>query len=367
MKSIFDFDTNMRASDSTQPRTVQTRDAKDATAFALFGSGALHESGYARLTAAERDRLRPINDGAAWLAEHASGIQLRFATDSTQIVLHARLRSKFDMTNMTQISQCGADLYVFDEQRNMFMLLDVARFRFDASEYELQLCRFAPEQKAMRKYLLYLPLYMAVDEMSIGLDEGAAVKPYGFDNAAKIAVYGTSIVQGASASRPGLAPTNVLSRALDCETFNFGFSGCAFMEPEMGDMLGARPPFDCLIVDTDPNAGIDARLEQNAAKFFDAFFAHRPQTPVALYSRILFSLDLYDDYRVKLRDYYRGFLKDLAATYRRKGYDMRFIDGSKLLKGNFTEYSTDGIHPNDAGMRVLANSYIAAVKRMLAR
>ena len=36
MKRIFDLDTIMRVCDSTQPRTVQTRDANDATAFALF-------------------------------------------------------------------------------------------------------------------------------------------------------------------------------------------------------------------------------------------------------------------------------------------------------------------------------------------
>lgn len=363
MKSVFDFDPNL----STMPqkgRNLFWRDAKDSSAFGLYGSDALGETGYARLTEAERNVLRPVNDGEAWLAEQSAGIQLRFRTDSSQVFIRVKIRSKFDMTNMTQIGQCGGDLYVYDETLKTFVLHDVARYAFDGTEYELSMSRFANAPRKMRRFLYYFPLYMAVDSFEIGLDDGAFVAPEPFSTKKRIAVYGTSITQGCSASRPGMASTNMLSRDLDTEVLNFGFSGCAFMEEEMGDILGKRKNIDLLIVDTEANAGIDDRMERNSEKFFNAFFAHRPDVPVVVYSRVMFSLDLYDDFRARLREYYKGFLNELAAKYRREGRKMYYADGSKILGGNFTEYYADGIHPTDTGMRLIADSYREEIRKI---
>ena len=49
--------------------------------------------------------------------------------------------------------------------------------------------------------------------------------------------YGTSITQGASASRPGMATTNIVARALGLEILNFGFSGNGIMETSVGAYL----------------------------------------------------------------------------------------------------------------------------------
>ena len=46
---------------------------------------------------------------------------------------------------------------------------------------------------------------------------------------------------------------------------------------------------------------------------------------------------------------------------------MFFLDGNKLFKGNFTEYTTDGVHPNDVGMRVLAEAYARGVRMIRTR
>ncbi len=360
MKSVFDFDKNLTGY-SMEPHDVLWRNAKDPV-FGVYGTDAAAETGFYRLTKAERDYIRPINDGEAWLGEQSSGIQIRFETNSAQIFVRVKLRSKFDMTNMTQIGQCGLDLYVWDERAGGYGMIEVARYPFDAAEYELSLGRFDRHPRKPRKYILNLPLYMAVDGMEIGLDRDAWVKPNPFAASTRIGIYGTSIVHGCSASRPGLSPTNVLSRRLDEEVLNFGFSGCAMMEKEMGEILGKRK-LDLLIADTEPNAGCDESLRNNAEAFLNAFFENSPNVPVVLFSRILFSLDLYDDYRVEMADYYRGFLKELAGKFRRRGKKVLFEDGSKIFKGNFTEFTTDGIHPDDVGMLALTNAYERAIRR----
>ncbi len=363
MKSVFDFDKNLAMEDRT-PHDVVWRDAKDER-FGIYNTDVPRgEAGIQRLTKAEQQLIWPVNDGEGWLGQHSAGIQIKFETDSRQIFIHVKLRSKFDMTNMTQIGQCGMDLYVYDERIGGYGMIEVARYQFDADEYELSMNRMEKLPRKMRKYIFNLPLYMAVDEMKIGLDRDAAVRPVPFGNEMRIGVYGTSIVHGCSASRPGMATTNILSRRLDCEVLNFGFSGCAMMEKEMGEIIGDRK-LDLLLVDVEPNAGCDERLRDNAEPFLDAFFERNPSAPVILYSRILFSLDLFDEYRVKMADYYRAFLRNLAKKYRKRGFRIRFEDGSKIFKGNYTEFTTDGIHPNDVGMVALADSYERAIRRVI--
>jgi hypothetical protein len=60
----------------------------------------------------------------------------------------------------------------------------------------------------------------------VGVDENWFVGPdTAYRSDPPVVFYGTSITQGGVASRPGMAFTNILSRALDREVLNFGFSG----------------------------------------------------------------------------------------------------------------------------------------------
>ena len=138
------------------------------------------------------------------------------------------------------------------------------------------------------------------------------------------------------------------------------------MEKEMGEVLGDRE-IDVLIADAEPNAGIDGRMKENAEGFLNAFLAKKPDVPVVLFSRVLFAMDRYDEYRIKLRKYYKNYLCGLAEKYRKNGYKVYFADGSKIFKGNYTEYTADGIHPSDMGMVAIAEAYEREVKKALKR
>ena len=54
------------------------------------------------------------------------------------------------------------------------------------------------------------------------------------DELAPVLFYGTSIVNGHVASRPGMIFTNVLSRALRRPVINLGFGGQGTMDPSIG-------------------------------------------------------------------------------------------------------------------------------------
>ena len=65
-----------------------------------------------------------------------------------------------------------------------------------------------------RTYTMYLPLYNGVDDMEIGIKNGNFFKPLVPRKEKPILFYGTSIMQGACASRPGLAIPSILGLSL---------------------------------------------------------------------------------------------------------------------------------------------------------
>ena len=69
------------------------------------------------------------------------------------------------------------------------------------------------------------------------MDDDAAVLPPHPLRQGRIAVYGGSIDQGACASRPGMAYTNILSRWMNTEFVNWGFSGSGKAEAEVAKAL----------------------------------------------------------------------------------------------------------------------------------
>ena len=68
-------------------------------------------------------------------------------------------------------------------------------------------------------------------------------------------LYGTSITQGGCASRPGMAYPAILSRELDREVYNLGFSGNGVGMSGLASCFLQPAPAGALVVDIQPNAG----------------------------------------------------------------------------------------------------------------
>jgi hypothetical protein len=66
--------------------------------------------------------------------------------------------------------------------------------------------------------------------------------------------YGTSIAQGGVASRPGMAFTNIIQRALNRDVYKFGFSSNGHKDPAVVDLLNAvQPPPAAFVIDCEYN------------------------------------------------------------------------------------------------------------------
>src|SRR5690606_34899418 len=84
---------------------------------------------------------------------------------------------------------------------------------------------------------LYLPLYQSVTWLQIGVEENEKFSFVPKIKEKPIVAYGTSILQGGVASRPGLAWTSILGRYLDKVIINLGFSGNGRFEKPLFDLM----------------------------------------------------------------------------------------------------------------------------------
>ncbi len=174
------------------------------------------------------DRAKQEVRSAVWnLSRETAGLALCFNSDAPQIRVRYQVTGGYAMPHMPSTGVSGVDLYRIDEKNcwtNCF-----TNYSFgDTIVYTYQLKH--EDSGKLCRYCLYLPLYNGVKWMQIGVPENARFEFLPSQKEKPVVVYGTSIAQGACASRPGMAWTNMLQRQLHCPVVNLGFSGNGKLE-----------------------------------------------------------------------------------------------------------------------------------------
>jgi hypothetical protein len=295
------------------------------------------------------------------LADCTAGGQVRFQTNSKTVSLRAVLRGPANIPHMPATAQCGFDLYHGLPGRQRFCTVT----KFDVARDAFSLALLSCKESAMRNITINFPLYQGVEEVAIGLDPGAQLvksPPYAFGK--PIVVYGTSITQGGCCSRPGMAYTNILSRKLNVEFINLGFSGSGRGEPEVARLISGIPDPGLFILDYEANSGDTIR--QTLPTFIDIIRAARPQVPLLVLSCILFSAVALNKDVVKERRLRAHFQRDHVRLRRVAGdRNIFFHDGSSLLGKDFDECTVDGVHPTDLGHFRIADGLAPVLRRIM--
>src|SRR5690606_34222854 len=227
------------------------------------------------------------------------------------------------------------------------------------------------EQK-YREYLLNLPLYDGITSLEIGIDEGSSIsKPRRkiIDSKNPIVFYGTSITQGASASRPGLTYAALLERNLNTEVINLGFSGNGKFDKEVaGYIMEAKPAL--IVLDCTPNSTA-AEIKHNLPETLDYIKSVSDTTPIILLESIVrdFAYFKKDDEKVfGTMSFIKGQNNELKKVYETKieNYKNIFYLSSENLIGQDHEATIDGTHFNDLG-HYRAYEYIKPVIQKVLR
>jgi lysophospholipase L1-like esterase len=298
---------------------------------------------YDRLPAkAEGVVRKPVWD----LSRNSAGICVRFVTDATTIRARWALTDPWlYLPNMTAIGKSGLDLYV--KMDNGWRWLAVGAPEAQTNTVKL-IENLIPGK---REYLLYLPLYNGTKFVELGLPQGAIIEKagaWGPGIRKPIVFYGTSILQGLSASRPGMVHSAILGRRFNWPTINLGFSGECKMEPEMADLLAELDP-SVYVLDCLPNMVAD-EIKERVEPCVRKLRAAHPDTPIVLVE----DRTLQDSFLIAGRmEYYhlkdRAALKAAYEALKKSGVkNLYYIPGEHLL-GDDGEGSVDGSHPTDLG------------------
>jgi lysophospholipase L1-like esterase len=346
-----------RVSAQDVPEPVEELDWHDVGGWGVEGKGWSDTSRYF-------DRLPSKAEGLVrepvWnLSRHSAGMCARFVTDAPDIHVRYELRDeRLAMSHMPASGVSGLDLYGEDGQG-----LDrwVAVVRPESQQVETALAEgLAP---GTRRYTLYLPLYNGVEALEIGVGKGRSFEPVPPRDEKPLVFYGTSILHGACASRPGMAFLAILGRRLRRPVINLGFSGNGRMEAEVGALLAELNP--CLYaIDCLPNMN-EETVGERAAPLVRQLRKARPETPILLVEDRSFTNTPFFPAR---REHHRKSREDLRRAFRElteSGVQhLYYLDGDHLL-GLDGEAATDGSHPNDLGMMRYADAYEPVLRGIL--
>jgi hypothetical protein len=211
-------------------------------------------------------------------------------------------------------------------------------------------------ERKMRLITINMPSYAGVKTMKIGISENAKIShapDYSLEK--PIVFYGSSITNGASASRPGMTYEARVSRALDVNYINLGFGGLCKGEPEMAEYI-ASLDMSIFVMDYDHNAKDIEYLSATHEPFFQTVRKSHPDMPIVLISRPNYSPDVAERFAV------------IKATYdnaiSRGDKNVYLIDGREFFGGEL-DFTVDTVHPTDVGFYFMAERIIKELRPLV--
>ena len=277
------------------------------------------------------------------LSRDSTGMAIRFATDAPRIFVRMKLTDPvLGSPHMPATGASGLDLYARDPAGRWRW---VAATKPEKQEFEAVLVAgLAPGR---REYLAYLPLYNGVETLAIGVPAGAAIEGLTPRRGKPIVFYGTSITQGACASRPGMAHVAILGRRLDRPVANLGFSGNGKMDASVGELLG-RVDAACYVIYCLPNKDA-ALVAERCVPLVQRLRAARPDTPIVLVEDRRLTNEWILPAKRAHHDANHTALRAAFEKLRADGVtNLVYVPGDGLL-GDDGEATVDASHPTDLG------------------
>lgn len=311
---------------------------------------------YDRLPAkAEMLVRKPVWD----LSHNTAGVSIRFVSDATKLKIRwTLLNESLAMPHMPATGVSGLDLYVKYEDQWRWLAAGRPE-NFPDNEVTL----FSGILTGKREYELYLPLYNGVVKVELGIEPGTLIESAPVRSTRPIVWYGTSITQGGCASRPGMAASNILSRRLNREIINLGFSGNGTMEPEMAHLLAELNPAIYMLANME-NLKMEDVFARTTA-FVSILRAAHPETPIVLIESVRYShAFLHPEANRQIFEERKELHRAFQRLQMNGVNNLHYLYGDALY-GNDGEATVDGVHATDVGFLRQANALEPLLKQLL--
>ncbi len=326
----------------------------DAFDLHLSGLAWQNEKHYRRLSNSVQDKL---SENLARLSSYSAGASIYFETNSPSLSIHWQHKGFLKNAGTNNICSYGLDLYLFENDKWRFVTAGASH------EIENYLEIMAFMEQRPRKYCLHLPLFTEIELLRIGIDVGSdlqKIMPY---KDKPLLFYGTSIVHGSAASRPGMTYPAQISRALKRTHYNFGFASNGRMDPIIGQCI-SELDVDLIMVDPIPNMSIDT-IEKNAYIFMKHILERKNKIPVVMVS--CFPYSTYGFYRSTTKAFdvcNPAFLKIFERLKNEGHENLHYFVANNMIGDDF-EGTMDGTHPNDLGFYRITQNMVPYLTKLL--
>ena len=322
------------------------------------------ERTFSRIPAYLKDSVRPD----LWERQQcSSGFGIRFATDSKTIGVRYDLYFNTHMIHMADTGLKGTDLYIL-EGDSVWRHVNTNRpYIKKGTEKTCEATYVENLSGEMQEFMIYLPLYDGIVNLDVIVDSAAVItagNPDIIRKDKKIVAYGTSILQGGCASRTGMASTNIISRELNCEVVNLGFSGEGKMDFCMARALAEIPNVDCYLIDPVPNC-TEMMCDTLTYDFIKILRTLRPEVPIVMLEGPIYPYARYDSF-------FGSYLPKKNAAFRRnferliaENPDNLHYVTSEGLDGVEDDGTVDGIHLTDLGFKYYAQKLIPILSQFV--
>ncbi len=298
-------------------------------------------------------RLKDTFREPVWeLAQCPAGGRIRFRTDATHIGVRAKSESVEPSPHMTLIGKCGFDVYV--DNQFMGSVSPDADGNID-EEWTIAV------KPGVREITINLPLYQGVSISQIGIDEYASITdpaPYALEK--PVVFYGSSITQGGCASTPGTSYQSFISRWLNIDFVNLGFSGNGLGEPELAAAV-CEIDSSCIVMDHWGNKR--EGYAENLCSFVNTIRSTYEKVPVVIVSPFYWCEESAGD---RMHDEQRRSAKAFVKKMQDRGdANLHYFDGRRMLSKADSFGLVDGVHCNTLGFYLIARRFAPYLGKIL--
>ena len=298
-----------------------------------------------------------VNRGVVASNRCTAGGRVRFKTDSAYVAIRVEMPAELDLISraphMALTCSAGMDLYEFVDGAERYVMTFIPPYDM-VDGYE-SIIEF-PDARD-RELTINMPLYGGFSRLLVGVSDTAMIeKGREYGEPLPVVYYGSSVTQGGCASRPGNSYQSIISRRLDCDYINLGFSGWARGEQAMAEYI-SKLPMSAFVFDYDHNAPTLEHLIATHQAFYKTVRAANPELPIIFASRphgesltVWRSAESVEQrFQVIKRTYDEAVASGDKNVY--------LLDGRETVKDGPDSWSIDLSHPTDIGFHAMAKAF----------
>lgn len=320
------------------------------------------KNNYSRLP----DRAKESVRSAVWdMSRHSAGLSIAFQTNAKHIYVKYTFKGDKSSYHQAAIGASGIDMYAIDIN-GYERWCAPNMFQTDTTYVTFSNLTYSSGADRGYEFHLYLPPFVEIGHFEIGIPQNTGYFEFlPYPGEKPIVIYGTSIVHGACASRPGLAWSNIVERELQHPVINLGFAGNGQMEKELFSLINEIDA-KLYIIDCMPNLSQGDRYKTIFNRTIAGVKQIRSKhnTPILLVEH---SGYMNDGMSLQNEISYREANAELRRAYKHlQNEGIQEIYYLTKEEIGFTVNSmVEGIHPNDIGMMQYSNACNAKIREIL--